>query len=225
MRFDDKAILFDFDGTLMDTSPGVICCMRETLRQLGMTDEDEEVIKKFIGPPAGEFFVTTYGFSQEKARRASQVFRINFEKGPFLMAKPYAGMEELLQRLKAGGHLLAVATNKHINQTIEMLRHFGFDRYFDAVSGADDHFRFSKTDIICRALDALGVGSEQAVLVGDSRYDAEGAAQAGVAFLGLTCGFGFRTRAEVERYPNIGCAASVSELAAYLCGPENKRAD
>lgn len=217
---DYKAVFFDFDGTLMDTSPGVTCCMRETLGQLGMPDEDENVIKKFIGPPAGEFFVTTYGFSRVEAQWASQVFRKNFEKGPFLMAEPYAGMEELLRELKGMGYLLAVATNKHMNQTVKMLRHFGFDRYFDAVSGADDNFRFSKADVICRALDMLEIQPEQALLVGDSRYDAEGAAQAGVAFLGLTYGFGFKTPAEVDQYPNVGCADSVSALTAFLFGLE-----
>ena len=211
-----RALLFDFDGTLMDTSPGVISAMRLTLQELGLPNESDEVIRQFIGPPAGAFFRSTYGFSEEQARRASEVFRHFFEQGDFLNAVPYPCMTALLEALKRKGFLLAVATNKHLNQTLAMLRYFSFSQFFDAVAGADDSFQLTKADIIRQALAQLRVSPEQALLIGDSRYDALGAQAAGVDFLAVTYGLGFSDRTEAQVYPLRGCSGSVSELAEFL---------
>ncbi len=209
-----KAILFDFDGTLMDTSPGVISSMRRTLNYLGLPNESDETIKRFIGPPAGAIFREKYGFSEIDARRASNIFRKYYEQGDFLNAIPYFGINIILSQLQQQGFLLAVATNKHLNQTQETLKHFDFDQYFIAVAGADDSFKLTKADIICDALSKLNICAGEAVLVGDSKFDAKGAEMAGVDFIAVCYGIGFCTSEEVSVYPNSGCVSSTEELAA-----------
>ncbi|MEJ8728576.1 HAD hydrolase-like protein [Flintibacter sp. HCN-6482] len=148
-----RAVLFDFDGTLMDTSPGVITCLLQTLVELGIHEEHKEVLQIFWEPPAGEFFIDAYGFSESQAQKASLPFRQKFQKGSHLDAIPYEGIKEFIFALRNFGCRTAVATNKQQKLAQSMIQHFHFAPCFDAVCGASEHKRLQKWDIVQQALD------------------------------------------------------------------------
>ena len=191
-------ILFDLDGTLSDSGPGIMHSVRYALAKYGIAGESEEALRRFVGPPMIESYMKFYGFDHEQAVQALAYYREDYLAGAIYMNTPYEGMEETLKSLKAAGKTLVVATGKPTSMAEDVLRHFGWEGYFSYIAGATmDESRSEKNEIIDYALDALGVSDRAGVLmVGDRDNDVLGAEKAGVDCCGVLWGYGSREELE-----------------------------
>ncbi len=206
-----NTVLFDLDGTLLDTTEGILESVKYTAKQLAYRELPYEKMIKFVGPPIQNSFIKYYGCDKETAQRAANIFRDYYKSKALLKAVPYEGIYELCEKLKQYDLKLAVATYKREDYALKLLKYFGFDKYCASMHGADNLNVLTKADIINFCMKETGGTIGNTVLVGDTVHDAKGAEKAGIRFIAVTYGFGFKTESDVV-YPNIGIANSVAEI-------------
>ncbi len=211
-----KAVLFDLDGTLLDTRKGVKSAVEMTIEQLQLEWLDKEELEQFVGPPMQESFARRYQMSEDDALKAANLFRENYKLHTLLEAQLYEGVIELMDKLKRSGCKIAVATNKSHDNAVAILKHYGVAERSDYILGSDLQGKMKKADIIEECIVQLQVEKEQAVYVGDSSYDSDGAAHVGISFIGVTYGFGFHSKEEAAKVRNIYVCDSVKELEHFL---------
>lgn len=212
-------ILFDLDGTLTESAPGIINSLKYALERLGVQDYDRAILDKFIGPPLAVSFEKFFGFKGEKCNNAIKIYREYFsEKGLFENAV-YSGVEDMLDTLKSASLKLAVATSKPEVYARMILDKFGLSGYFDTICGIPlDNEHMTKAQVIARAINELGAADKQAALmVGDRDYDVAGAHQNGIECLGVTYGYGSREELEGAGAEYIAVSAeNAAELIIKL---------
>jgi len=211
-----SAVLFDLDGTLLDTTEGVLESAVHAAASLGRDPLPHETMLHFVGPPIQESFMRYYGMDETKAQEAANLFRNYYKENALFKAKPYPGLVETLKALSDNGMVLGVATYKREDYAIQVLQHFGIASYCKSMHGADNFNRLTKADIVEMCIGELGVDRKEVVLVGDTEHDAVGADNAGVDFIGVTFGLGFKTESDVCRYPNIGCVGSLEQIMELI---------
>lgn len=186
-----KYILFDLDGTLTDPALGITNSVKYALEKFGIEAERRELYK-FIGPPLVDSFMEFYGFDYEKAVEALRLYREYFSVKGIFENSIFDGVEEMLKNLKANGKKVILATSKPEKYAIQILEHFKIEKYFDFVAGATmDEKRNRKEDVIEYAISEFGVkDTEKAVMVGDRKYDIEGAHAFDLKAVGVLFGYG-----------------------------------
>lgn len=186
------AILFDQDGTLLDSAPGIKKCAIEVLKTLGVPNKPYEEMNYFIGPPLRECFKLS-NVPEDKLDEAVLLFReIYQEKGGF-DAKIYSGIVEALKELKRLGYFLFVCTSKGKPVAVDVLTHFGLAPLFDGIYGATiDGKVTKKKDIIAKCLEENK--PDIAIMVGDTYLDVEGANANNIKTIGVTYGYGDKNR-------------------------------
>ncbi len=211
-----KLAIFDLDGTLMNTSPGIFASANATVERLGLEPEhDLKQLSKFIGPPITHCFVKVYDLDPSLIDQAVVIYRKEYDEHGRFNATPYEKIEDTLDALKKSGYLLAVGTLKYEPLARQMMEHFGLAPYFDSIRGANESSSLSKADIVRKVLDDLGVQRQDAVLIGDTTHDQKGAEEAGVAFIAVDWGFGFPKGMEKE--PSMyAMAREVEDLLTLL---------
>lgn len=207
-----KAVIFDLDGTLLDTGKGVVKSVKYTIQQMKLPSLSQSELETFVGPPIKNKLQQTFDLTEEQAVEGMNIFRNHYGKEDIYIAEPYAAIEDLLGMLKRDGYKLGVATYKREDQAIKLLEKMQIADFFDVIHGADSEGKMSKADVINKSLLDLGCIPEEAVMVGDSDNDAIGAATAGMHFLGVTYGYGFKSEADVAKHVNIGSVADCSEI-------------
>ena len=204
-----RCIFFDLDGTLTDSGPGITASVAYALRKLGVEPPEPEQLLPFIGPPLLWSFAHFCGFDEEKCREGVRLYREYFTAGGMFENSVYPGIPAALEKLRAAGFRLAVATSKPELFSRQIIGHFSLDGYFEAVCGAAmDESRTEKADVIRYALDTLGVKAEESLMVGDREHDVLGAKAVGVSCLGVLWGYGGR-----EELEKAGAAALVDTPA------------
>ena len=208
-----KSILFDLDGTLTDSGEGIMNCAVYALAHFGIPTPTEAELRTFVGPPLTETFAR-FGVPKDRLEEAVRVYRSRYLPIGKFENHPYPGIRELLEKLKADGHALFVATSKPETTSVEILQHFGMEGYFEKICGASTDFsRNSKEAVIAYLLDSCGA-RDNAVMVGDTAYDVIGAKAHGIPTIGVSWGYGL-----VEDMENAGAAAiahTMDELYEYL---------
>ena len=211
-----KNILFDLDGTLLDTTIGVIEAVKITINELGLPSLKPEVLATFVGPPMQSSLMKHFGMEPERALECANMFRANYKKYSLFSAEPYPGALELLKSLKETGHKVAVATYKSHENAMGILEKFGILKYCDFAMGSDLDGRLTKTDIVNECIKQLDADRTSTVLIGDSSADARGAYEADIDFIALTYGFGFKSAADLKNIPHVAVCSNIDELASYL---------
>jgi phosphoglycolate phosphatase len=213
-----KIAIFDLDGTLLDTSNGIVEAIHSTIKAENLPQLPQEVMRGFIGPPIQDSFAKTYNLSEEQAFQLSLKFREIYVQPEYILnAEPYCGIFETFEKLCSWGIKLAVATYKREDLATFLLNSFGFNKYTTAFYGADFNNTLKKVDIIKKCLDNGKIDDyNSAVMIGDSYHDALGAKQLGVPFLGVTYGFGFKTTEEKNAYPHIGFVNNAHDIIKYF---------
>ncbi len=206
-----QAVVFDLDGTLLDTTSGVIYAVEYTIKELGLPMKEDSVLKTFVGPPMQLSFATHYGMEKDKALECANLFRKNYKEQSLLKAELYSGALEFLEYLKNKGYKLLVATNKSHENAMQILEHFGVAPYCEFMMGSDLGGKLKKADIIEQCLQAVNVAPQNAVYIGDSIFDYEGAQKVGMDFIGVTYGFGFR-KGEQHPFPAYDNLQSIKEI-------------
>ena len=211
-----KTIIFDLDGTLADTSEGIYNCIRYAQEKMSLPPITSEQMRSHIGPPMHESYERNFhltGPDLEKAIGYHKEYALT--KGLF-EASLYNGIPELLSLLKESGCKLAVATLKYEETAQKMLSFLNVAPYFDVICGALSDVKLTKAQLLEKCVDLCQGEKSTALLIGDSSYDALGAREADIDFLGVTYGFGFTNKQEVDEFPNVGCAESPTEIPAHI---------
>lgn len=213
-----KVAIFDVDGTLLDTTEGVLSSVRYTIEAHKLDMPTEQELKRFIGPPIQDSFQRVYGFEREKLQELATTFRNHYKDVDLLKAVPYEGILETCRALREGGVEIAVATYKRQDYAEKIVRFFGFGAYTDVIYGADHENRLKKADIIRLCLESTGgCDKKAAVMIGDSDNDAIGAERQELDFVGVTYGFGFKDKEEIMRFPNaVGAVDRAEELLTFF---------
>ncbi len=185
-----RTILFDLDGTLVNTGEGVTKSVKYALEQFGIQETDQRKLERFIGPPLMESFPREYGFSVEKSSEAVKFFRQRYESVGVYECALYPGVEESLKRLQEQGLQLGIASSKREELCHVVLEYLKIENYFDLIGGARDAGASTKLQVLEDVLKRLSIRERsQTVLIGDTRYDAQGAKEAGIDCIGITYGF------------------------------------
>lgn len=212
-----KALLFDFDGTLFDTGPGVMNCVLYALERLGIHETDMNKLRKFMGPPLYDMFRELYGFDDAMGHEAVRLYRERYQPTGIWECSPYPGMPELLNKLRAAGYLLAVATGKPTPSAKQILEHYQMDVLFDFVCGSEfDGTRSKKYEVITAVLEHFGMTEhpDHALMIGDRKYDVIGAKKVGVPCIGVLYGYG--EPGELESAGADIIIDSLDDLEQYL---------
>ena len=209
-------ILFDLDGTLTDPASGLVKSFSYALSRMGIDCSDAESLKRFIGPPLYDEWQKVYGFSPEESGKALDYFHEYYEVYGWCDNVIYDGIPALLGRLKAAGKTIVLATSKPEKFAKKVLRLFDIHTYFDFEAGAySDRIRDKKWEVLTYALQQFpDVPKEKCVLVGDRRFDAEGAGICGIDSIGVSWGHG--TAQELAESGFVFIADTPDMLADYL---------
>ncbi|MDE7435588.1 MAG: HAD hydrolase-like protein [Lachnospiraceae bacterium] len=210
---DIEHIMFDFDGTLADTSEGIIRSMHYAFDRLHVKREQDEVIRDIIGPPLEEMFAILLHTKDEAyIKRAVIYFRERYAKEGVRELCLYPGARETLSALRDRGLQLYIVTSKPQCFVQEICREHGIDVYFSGVTGVSTEGKSpSKAERMVILMKDYGITAENGIMVGDRPEDAKAAAKNGVRCVGVAYGFGRR-----EELEQAGCTYVIDELRGLL---------
>ena len=206
------AIVFDLDGTLTRSEEGIITSVQYALKQMGIHGIEKRELMHFIGPPLRDSFLQM-GLSQEQASEAIGHYTSFYDREGMYLYGVYPRIRCILATLKKQGAYLAVATSKPIARTMRLFKQYHMERYFDCVIGEQSNdLQLGKAELIARALPQT---YRRAVMVGDRKYDIEGAKANGIDSIGA--GYGYAPEGELEAAGATEIVATTEELADMLC--------
>lgn len=212
-----KLVVFDFDGTLVDSLPGIVATAREVMHDHGWDDEALGDMGRLVGPPFPQAFSEVYGLSAEEAEQVTQEYRAIYKDLGRDGWPLFGGVDELLRDLKAAGRLLGTASSKRQFLLERGLEANGILGLFDSPMAKRADYGDSKEEALGRVLETLGVSPGDAVMVGDRRYDVEAAHERGVECVGVLYG-ATAPRRELEEAGADFICETVGELRRALLG-------
>lgn len=191
-------ILFDLDGTVTDSKPGIITCIKFALESKGIECPPSYILDKMVGPPFRVSMSEFLGLDMPVIEQLITLYRGRYEAGGWRDCRIYDGIVDVLAKLKSAGKKLAIATSKPIKFTDLMIDGLGLREYFDFVGGAScDASKESKADVIDLVLENLKVEDKgRALMLGDRLYDINGAHTCGLDCAGVMWGYGSREEFE-----------------------------
>ena len=189
-------IAFDLDGTLSDPAKGLIQGFVYCFKKLNLPYESEEWLRRYIGPSLYEEWQEDFGFTPDEANAAIEVFREYYNVYGWWDNTLYPGIPEMLSALKSAGKTVVLATSKPLDTAKKVLELFGLTDCFDFIGGAGNHQNDQKWQVLKWSLENVGIDVtrkddlERCILVGDRKYDAEGAKICGIDSMGVLYGHG-----------------------------------
>ena len=204
-----KAILFDLDGTLIDSSEGITKSAQYALSHFGISEPDRNSLFFFIGPPLINTFMEHYGFTKERALEAVEKYRERYNKIGIFECSLFPGVKECLAALKAGGFRIGLASSKLEKSCERILEHFGILDMFDEVVGATFDGRIdTKEEVLNEVMRRWSdISRDEMCLIGDTMFDIEGANRVNVPSIAVSFGFG-----EVNEMVSAGAKAVIDDI-------------
>ena len=210
------SILFDLDGTIIDSAPGITATLAYTFETMGLPVPSPAELLAYVGPPILDSFRDRAGMSLGEAAEALAIYRPRYLESGALDSTVFPGVADVVRAVHAAGVPLSLATSKPETPATLMLSHFGLLDQFDIITGAsDDEVRSSKQDVVAEALlrlEAFGADLSRPVLVGDREHDVEGAAANGVPTIFVGWGYG----SPAEQAGSIATAHTPAQLREFL---------
>lgn len=192
-----RSILFDLDGTITRSSPGITRSLQYGLAGVGIEEPDPDRLMRFIGPPLNVELAAVYHLSPAAIETVLTRFRARYETTGMYECSLYPDMARILRQCAASGFCLAVASSKPDPHVKALLRYFGIDTCFTVTVGSsieeelDNRTKAdNKSLIIAQTLSRLGPAALPAIMVGDTKYDITGARQNGLDSIAVTYGYG-----------------------------------
>lgn len=188
-----RLYIFDLDGTLSDPSEGIRNSFTHAFNEMGIQVDIENRFHEIVGPPLHSIFSDTLGFDEQDTEQAVSLFREYYgEKGVYENVL-YPGVAEVLSELQERGKTLAVATSKYEKYAHRVLEYHKLTSFFNIVEGAS--YRgpgAGKAGLIANVLKRAGVNGNnfRALMIGDRKFDIDGAAEMGIDSAGVLYGFG-----------------------------------
>lgn len=217
-------ILFDLDGTLTDPKLGITSSVQYALRALGIEEPSLDKLEPFIGPPLADSFREFYGLDEGQIETAIAKYRERFNDQGIYENEIYPGIAEMLAALKASGKKLSIASSKPTRFVERILDYFDIRTYFDVIVGSNmDGTRSKKEEVVEEALRQM-LPSEMTpaekkaavAMVGDRRFDIEGAREHGITSVGVA--FGYAPEGELEQAGADYIVDTVNALLEVLNG-------
>ena len=216
MTSDYTCILFDLDGTIMDSAPGITSSLAWAFEQLGYPVPAPTELVRFVGPPILDGFRDIGGLDEEQSQRMLEIYRPHYLQTGAFDARVFPGMERVLNVVGARGIPMSLATSKPETPTKAILKRFDLTHHFTFLGTAsDDEVRSAKADVVAFALEGLraaDVDTTRPLMIGDRHHDVEGAAEHGVPTIVARWGYG----APAEEVGAIGAADDADELLALM---------
>ena len=210
-----RLVIFDLDGTIADTSPGIFNSIRYAQKMMGLCEITDEQMRSHVGPPMEESYNRNFGLEGDELKKAVRYHKQYAIEQGYKEIQIYPGMADLLRTLRSNGINTAIATLKANETAQKMFVGTALDGMFDYIIGTDVSFSLTKSQLIGKCIERFNIDRSECVLIGDSKYDAEGAEEAGVDFIAVTYGFGFKKGENID-YPNVGVMSSCYELIGFF---------
>jgi phosphoglycolate phosphatase len=218
MKPDWSCILFDLDGTIADSAPGITATLAHMFEALELPVPAPAELLRYVGPPILDAFRDFAGFSPEKSAQALKVYREEYALNGVTGTSAYPGIREVLAAIHERGIPVSLATSKPELPATNMLNTYDLRQYFDVITGAsEDETRSAKADVVAEALrrlSAIGADISKPVMVGDRIHDVEGAAAHNVPTIYVEWGYG----SPAEQAGAIDVAKTPEELRTLLLG-------
>ena len=213
-----SCILFDLDGTIVDSAPGITSTLAYTFEQLGLPIPTPSELLAYVGPPILDSFRDLAGFTPEQSQRALEIYRPQYLETGVHDATIYPGLAELLRAIHASPIPLSLATSKPELPATLILEHFSIASCFDVITGASaDEVRSAKADVVAEAivrLKAIGADVSNPIMVGDRSHDVHGAAAHGIPTIFVEWGYG----SPAEQAGTVASVSTAQELGRLLLG-------
>ncbi len=210
-----KFVLFDLDGTMIDSRPGILEGVAHALCRLGIKISAAEVTESVIGPPLYDAFHNYYGLSEQDATQAVAFYREYYKKGALFNNTLYDGVLPMLASLKEAGLSLYLATGKPLCFSVPITEKFGIAPFMTDffATGLDGSYA-DKPSLLAHILATAGLDPADGVMVGDRRYDMEGANANRMDSVGVLWGYG--DREELQSAGATYFAKDTKELTEIL---------
>jgi phosphoglycolate phosphatase len=212
-----RVVLFDLDGTLSESEPGICGTLKLAIASTGLPVPSDEALRSLIGPPFA-IALPALGIPADRVDEITAAYRTIYEHTGLYETCLYAGATEMLERLLDKGCTLALATSKPETSSRRVIEHLGLSDHFTVIGAAsDDYLRHTKADVIAHALAQLDLDeSADVVMVGDRRFDIEGAAAHGIDAIGVAWGYG--SLAELQEAGAWAIADDPGEVVSLVAG-------
>ena len=215
-----RYVLFDLDGTLVHSHPGIFAGIRYALKAMGRTDTpSDEYLRQCIGPSLVYSFSNFFGMNEQDAHTATAKYREWYGVEGLFRCELIEGAVEALKALQEAGYILAMATSKPIKYAERIAERFGFAKYLTVKVGCGLDGSFpTKASVIAEALRRLGADKAECLMVGDRFHDAEGAQEQGVDCALLAVGYA--ADGEISAAQPQYAFENFAELTAFLTRTE-----
>jgi len=210
-------VLFDLDGTLVDSAPGITQCLAKTITAFGGASVSPHSLVSFVGPPVIDTLRAFTDLPQSRLPEAIEHYRALYLERGIAHSSVYPGIPAMLGMLREMGVPVAVATSKRLSHAHAILEHHNLEGSFVAIRGAaEDDSAADKAAVIAAALDGLGAAAAHPVLIGDRSFDVLGAAALGVPAVFASWGYGDPAEAGAAVLVASDPADAARQLRPYL---------
>ena len=211
-----KAVIFDLDGTLTRSEEGIWNSVKYAAEKLGFPAPDAPTLRKFIGPPLGYSFREYLGMDDAMADKAVETYRERYNVEGLFENRVFPGIRRLLRTLRQEGWYIGIATGKPQQTSERIVAHFGLDKFVQKLCGPTMGHQADKVQLIRAALpEDWNPDTDEAWMVGDRKFDVEGAIGAGVKSVGV--GYGYGSEEELRTAGCTAYCATVQEVIDLLC--------
>ncbi len=221
-----KLAIFDFDGTLVDSAPGIVQVMREVVDEYKFSEETLELWSHLIGVPLKRQTQILFpDHPNEFHDEVTNRYRDIYDTKALEICPLFPGLEEMLRELDKAEILITIASSKRRHLIDFVLEHHSLEHYFKMIVGAAEVTRHKPDpESVHITMEKLGIAPEHTVVIGDSSFDLEMARAAGVDAIGVTTGI--HTREHLAKSEPAHIVSGLNEvLPLILSGPVSKVAD
>jgi phosphoglycolate phosphatase len=207
-----KNILFDLDGTLTDPYFGITNSVKYALKKFDIVENNENILKLFIGPPLEKSFIEFYQFNNNKAKLAVEYYREYFSEKGIYENKLYDKIDILLEKISESNRYNILATSKPKKFAMEILKYFEINNFFYDIVGSNiDGTLSEKDEIIKYIIEKHNLNKEETIMVGDRKYDIIGANKNNIHSVAVMYGYG--SKEELEKVmPTYYCKNTIDIL-------------
>ncbi len=210
-----RLLIFDWDGTLMDSEARIVACVRAAAEDLDLAVPTDDETRNIIGLGLTEAVTTLFpGSDEEQVHRVAARYRHHFLGGNPTPSSLFPGARSVLETLAERDYLLAVATGKGRLGLDQSLAETGLERFFHATRCADETFSKPHPEMLHQLMDELGAAPGETLMIGDTEYDMEMAVNAGTERLAVA--YGVHPPERLARHAPLGCLARIGELVSWL---------
>ncbi len=210
-----KLLVFDWDGTIMDSQANIIDCVREASKDLDLEIPADDAIRNIIGLGLKEAVTEIFpGIDDDLIWKVVERYRVHFLDHRRNPSQLFAGAEDTLREVAEMDYLMAVATGKGRAGLDKVFNYTGLGDLFHTSRCADESFSKPNPDMLLQIMDELGVNGDETLMIGDTDYDMYMAINAGAHRLAVS--YGSHTQERLMKAEPLGCLDDIRELTAWL---------